>query len=62
MDNLPQHTSGVFLLRPMVGFYSGVDRGTAVPDAGLDTVSDVPFFPLYPLNLIKIAPFLTGLC
>ena len=25
MDNLPQHTSGVFLLRPMVGFYSGVD-------------------------------------
>ena len=26
MDNLPQHTSGVFLLRPMVGFYSGVDR------------------------------------
>ena len=27
MDNLPQHTSGVFLLRPMVGFYSGVDSG-----------------------------------
>ena len=25
MDNLPQHTSDVFLLRPMVGFYSGVD-------------------------------------
>ena len=42
MDNLPQHTSGVFLLRPMVGFYSGVDIVTGdTENARWETITPI---------------------